>query len=155
KANTPIVRQLPWSTKIGVVVSAGKMDRAVKVRIAGQEWNKKFKKHFPSPITHLVSDPQNSVVEGDVVRISSGWRTSKNIRHVISAIVAPFGAPVEDRPPVLTHAQRMDIRIQDRIFKDVRSAAKGRIVSRLRLERAKKQGHEIPNLETAMANMKI
>lgn len=32
------------SQKVGVVVSAGKMARAVKVRVAEQEWNKKFRK---------------------------------------------------------------------------------------------------------------
>ena len=85
--------------------------------------------HFPSPITHIVADPQNSLVEGDVVKIASGWRTSKNVRHVV--------------------------RIQERIYKDVRSAARGRTVRKLRLERAKKQGYEIPDLETAMANVKL
>jgi small subunit ribosomal protein S17 len=32
------------SQKVGVVVSAGKMAKAVKVRIAGQEWNKHIRK---------------------------------------------------------------------------------------------------------------
>lgn len=89
------------------------------------------------------------------MKIASGWRTSKNVRHVVTQIVAPFGAPVEDRPPVLTEDQRMALRIQERIYKDVRSAARGRTVSKLRLERAKKQGYEIPDLETAMANVKL
>ncbi|KAF2634536.1 nucleic acid-binding protein [Massarina eburnea CBS 473.64] len=151
----PIVRKLISSTKVGVVVSAGKMDRAVKVRIAGQEWNKKFRKHFPSPQTHLVADPQNSLVEGDVVRIASGFRTSKSIRHVVTAIVAPFGAPVEERPPVPTDEQRMDGLIKKRILKDVRSAARGRRTSEQRLIQARKQGHEIPSLEEAMANVKV
>ncbi|CAI6335147.1 unnamed protein product [Periconia digitata] len=155
KAKEPIVRKLISSSKVGVVVSAGKMDRAVKVRLASQEWNKKFKKHFPSPITHLVSDPQNSLVEGDIVRIASGWRTSKNIRHVVTAIVAPFGAPVEDRPPVLSEEQRMQLRIQERISKDVRAASRGRQVSLQRLARARRQGLEIPDLETAMASVRI
>ncbi|KAF1963550.1 nucleic acid-binding protein [Byssothecium circinans] len=155
KVATPMVRKLMSSTKVGVVVSAGKMDRAVKVRIAKQEWNKKFRKHFPSPETHIVADPQNSLVEGDVVRIASGWRTSKTIRHVVTAIVAPFGAPVQDRPPVLTDEQRMELRIKERILKDVRSAAKGRSTSEQRLVQARKQGYEIPSLEEAMKNVKL
>jgi hypothetical protein len=36
------------STSAGVVVSAGKMSKAVKVRIVGQEWNKHIRKvRFP------------------------------------------------------------------------------------------------------------
>ena len=43
-----VVRKLMSSAKTGVVVSSGKMDRAVKVRIAGQEWNKQIRKvHLP------------------------------------------------------------------------------------------------------------
>ncbi|KAF2688034.1 nucleic acid-binding protein [Lentithecium fluviatile CBS 122367] len=151
----PIVRKLMSSSKVGVVVSAGRMERAVKVRIAGQEWNKKFRKHFPSPTTHLVADPNNSLVEGDVVRIASGWRTSKNIRHVVTSIVAPFGRPVEERPPILTEEERMAIRIKERLLKDVRAAAKGRVVSKQRIKEARKQGHQIPSLEEAMANIRL
>jgi small subunit ribosomal protein S17 len=44
KAGKSIVTPLIHSQKVGVVVSAGKMSRAVKVRVAGQEWNKKFRK---------------------------------------------------------------------------------------------------------------
>lgn len=39
---------LAHSQKVGVVVSAGKMMGAVKVRVAEQEWNKKFRKVGPS-----------------------------------------------------------------------------------------------------------
>ncbi|KAF2244710.1 nucleic acid-binding protein [Trematosphaeria pertusa] len=155
KPVVPIVRKLISSSKVGVVVSAGKMSRAVKVRIAGQEWNKKFRKHFPSEQTYLVADPNNSLVEGDVVRIASGWRTSKSIRHVVTSIVAPFGSPVEDRTPVLTEEQRMEIRIKERLLKDVRSAERGRRTSIERLAQARKQGYKIPSLSEAMANVRI
>jgi small subunit ribosomal protein S17 len=43
-AGKSIVTPLIHSQKVGVVVSAGKMSRAVKVRVAGHEWNKKFRK---------------------------------------------------------------------------------------------------------------
>jgi small subunit ribosomal protein S17 len=111
--------------------------------------------HFPSPQTHLVADPNNSLVEGDVVRIASGWRTSKHIRHVVTAIVAPFGRPVEERPPILTEDERMAIRVKERLLKDVRAASKGRITSLQRLKLARKQKLEIPSLEEAMANIKL
>lgn len=46
KAVKPLLPPLFHSQKIGVVVSAGKMAGAVKVRVAEHEWNKKFRKVF-------------------------------------------------------------------------------------------------------------
>ena len=111
--------------------------------------------HFPSQTTHLVSDPTSSLVTGDVVRIASGWRTSKHIRHVVTSIVAPFGSPVEDRPPILTEEQRMELRIKQRLMKDVRAAQSGRQVSLQRLAEARRQKVEVPSLEEAMRNVRI
>ncbi|KAJ4346573.1 uncharacterized protein N0V89_010504 [Didymosphaeria variabile] len=151
----PIVRKLFSSSQVGVVISAGRMSKAVKVRIAAQEWNKKFRKHFPSEQTYLVADPNSSLVEGDVVRIASGWRTSKNIRHVVTSIVAPFGEPVENRPPILSEEERMQMRMRERLLKDVRSAANGRQTSLQRLAEARRQKLQIPSLDEAMANVRI
>lgn len=94
-------------------------------------------------------------MEGDVVRIASGWRTSKQIRHVVASIVAPFGEPVENRPHVLNEEERMDMLIKQRLLKDVRSADRGRQTSIARLSQARRQGYEIPSLEEAMANLKV
>ncbi|KAF2028745.1 nucleic acid-binding protein [Setomelanomma holmii] len=154
KTVKPLLPQLFHSQKVGVVVSAGQMASAVKVRVAEQEWNKKFRKHFPAPKTYLVRDPNSSLVPGDVVRITSGHRTSKAIRHVVTSIVAPFGEPVENRPPVLTPAQLEEQRIRERLLKDVRSAQKGRQVSIHRIEQARKQGLDIPSLEEAMRGLR-
>ncbi len=49
----------------------------------------------------------------------------------------------------------MDIRIKQRLLKDVRSAAAGRQTSAERLARARKQGHKIPSLEEAMVNVRL
>lgn len=157
KASTaaPLVQQYITSQKVGVVVSAGKMSRAVKVRVAGQEWNKLFRKHFPSHKHYTVSDPNNSLVEGDVVRITSGHRTSSTIRHVVTAIVAPFGEPVENRPSVLNVAQLDQLRTQERLLKDVRAAERGRLASVQRLALAKKQGVRIPTLEEAVEKLRV
>lgn len=141
--------------KMGVVVSAGLMTGAVKVRVAEQKWNKHFRKLFPAPRTYLVRDPNKSLVPGDVVRISSGNRTSKAIHHVVTAIVAPFGEPVENRPPVKTQEELDEERIRLRLLKDVRSAEKGRLVSQLRLKQAAKQGRTIPTLEQAMEGLRL
>lgn len=99
-------------TLYGTVVSAGKMTKAVKVRTTKQVYNSFIKKHFTAYESHLVSDPNSSLREGDVVRIAPGWRTSKHIRHVVTEIVAPWGPPVEERPPIpkleeLTEEKRM------------------------------------------------
>ncbi|RMZ72003.1 ribosomal s17 [Pyrenophora seminiperda CCB06] len=155
KSATPIVTQCLHSHKVGVVVSAGKMSNAVKVRVAGQEWNKKFRKHFPAPTTYLVRDPNNSLVEGDIVRITSGYRTSTAISHVVTSIVAPFGEPVENRPPVLSQAQIEEERVKERLLKDVRAAERGRQASVQRLAQARKQGLKIPSLTEAVENMRV
>ena len=157
KATTaaPLVQQYITSQKVGVVVSAGKMSRAVKVRVAGQEWNKMFRKHFPSHQHYTVSDPNNSLVQGDVVRITSGHRTSSTIRHVVTAIVAPFGEPVENRPRVLNAEELDKLRVQERLLKDVRAAERGREASVQRLAQAKKQGVKIPTLEEAMEKLRL
>lgn len=111
--------------------------------------------YFPSPKTYLVADPNNSVVEGDVVRIASGYRFSKQIRHVVTGIVAPFGPPAEERPPVLTEEQLMQRRLEQRLEKDVRSKERGRLISVWRLKEARAAGYKIPDLETAMRNVRL
>lgn len=138
----------------GVVVSAGKMVKTVKVRIAKQEWHKHIRKYFPSSTTYLVSDPNSSLREGDVVRIASGWRTSKHIRHVVSSIIAPFGTPIDTRPPIPTEEERIAERQRKRLAKDVRQAARGRIPSQLRITEAIEQGREVPDLEKASRNLR-
>ncbi|KAI9787701.1 MAG: hypothetical protein M1839_000232 [Geoglossum umbratile] len=85
-------------TITGVVVSAGKMMKTVKVRVASQVWNNHIRKHFTRPVNHLVHDPSSSLCEGDIVRIARGWRTSKHKRHIATEVVAAFGTGL--RPPL-------------------------------------------------------
>lgn len=151
----PLLPPCLHSQKVGVVVSAGLMKGAVKVRVAEQTWNKKFRKHFPSPRNYLVRDPNSSLVPGDIVRITSGHRTSKAIHHVVTSIIAPFGEPVENRPKVLTTEELDAERMRKRLLKDVRSAQRGRQVSVSRIEMAKRQGLQIPALEEAMKGLKM
>ncbi|ORY11795.1 hypothetical protein BCR34DRAFT_483536 [Clohesyomyces aquaticus] len=151
----PIVPTFKSTSKLGVVVSAGKMKKAVKVRIAGQEWNRDIRKYFPSSKTYLCADPTSSLVVGDLIRMSSGWRTSKSIRHVVTAIVAPYGTPINERTPIPTESERIAQRIQQRLLKDVRRAEMGKIVAKLRIEAAKEKGYEVPGLEEAMRNVRI
>ncbi|ATY64770.1 ribosomal protein S17 [Cordyceps militaris CM01] len=84
----------------GVVVSAGLMQKTVKVRVAGQKWNKIVNKFYADPKHYLVHDPNSSLRTGDVVAIAPGWPTSRHKRHVVKQIIAPFGEPIESRPVV-------------------------------------------------------
>ncbi|KAL8706206.1 MAG: hypothetical protein Q9201_000712 [Fulgogasparrea decipioides] len=86
----------------GTVISAGRMTKAVKVRTTKQVYNSFLRKHYTVHQTHHVSDPHSSLRTGDVVRIAAArWRSpGTSIRHVVTEIVAPWGEPVEERPPV-------------------------------------------------------
>lgn len=117
----------------GIVVSAGLARNTVKVQVAKEDWNKKVKKvstrkTTPAPAQqetqslttppsltrqnyqhferYLVHDPNDSLRTGDIVSISSGWRTAKSKRHVVNRIIAPWGPPIEERPPVPTPEER-------------------------------------------------
>lgn len=65
-------------------------------------------------------DPASSLRDGDIVSISPGWRASKHVRHVVSSIIAPFGEPIERRPPVPTEEERMAERAKRKAVKDER-----------------------------------
>jgi small subunit ribosomal protein S17 len=61
KAVKPILPPLFHSQKVGVVVSAGKMAGAVKVRVAEHEWNKKFRKVSLLHLKILYHNPSRHV----------------------------------------------------------------------------------------------
>lgn len=42
-----------------------------------------------------------------MISISPGWRASKQVHHVVNSILAPFGEPIEARPPVPTVEERI------------------------------------------------
>ncbi|CAK1367235.1 unnamed protein product [Cercospora beticola] len=108
----PISEQEQWEKVaphkkiVGVVVSHGKMDKTVRVRVAGQRWNNKIKKYYRADQNHLVHDPNNSLVTGDVVELHR-LKVSTQVEHVVSKIVSPFGNPIESRPPVPSPEDRL------------------------------------------------
>lgn len=108
----------------GVVVTAGLMQRTVKVRVGGQAWNGKLKKFFDDPKTFLVHDPNDSLRTGDVVAITPGYRRSKQKRHVVKHIIAPSGTPIEARPPIPTEEERWAADTARKAAKDERRAGK-------------------------------
>ncbi|KAK8178336.1 hypothetical protein BC567DRAFT_225364 [Phyllosticta citribraziliensis] len=120
----------------GVVVSAGKLPKCVKVRIAAQKWDKHIKKYFPAPYHVLCSDPTQSVNEGDVIQLRNGFRTSRTIRHVVTSIVSPFGTPITERPPIPTEEERQAQLRYERLKRDIKQAANGRTAPNQRLRDA-------------------
>lgn len=133
----------PPKCLVGVVVSAGRMHRAVKVRTAKQVYHSFLRKvrkfhprmtaetrsninpqHFQSHENFLVSDPNSSLRLGDVVRIEDeGRQISRRIRHVVTEIIAPWGTRVEERPPVLNKEERHNIWKEKYDTKKARRAA--------------------------------
>ncbi|KAL5354370.1 hypothetical protein V496_10612 [Pseudogymnoascus sp. VKM F-4515 (FW-2607)] len=108
-----------------VVLTAGLMEKTVKVRVGGQKWNKHVRKYFNHPKTYLVHDPRSSLRAGDIIEISSGWRVSKSVRHVVSRIIAPFGEPIEARPSVMTEVELLEERRKKKEAKDLRRGKTG------------------------------
>ncbi|KAF7115792.1 hypothetical protein CNMCM5793_003432 [Aspergillus hiratsukae] len=119
---TPIIapsslRKYPYTLKTGTVVSVGRMDRTVRVSHRHTIWDPYLRKSYPRITHYLVADPRNSLREGDVIEFSSGFPKSRNVRHVVERIVAPFGCAVEERPPVMTREERDALRAEKRAAK--------------------------------------
>lgn len=72
----------------------------------------------------MVADPNDSCREGDVVEILSGFKKTKHVKHVIGRIVAPFGVPVEARPPVLGLEELVRSKEEKRARKVARAVAR-------------------------------
>ncbi|KAF7876510.1 hypothetical protein EAF04_001600 [Stromatinia cepivora] len=58
---------------------------------------KAFRK-FNTTTALLVHDHSSSLLTGDIISITPGFRTSKTIHHVVSSIIALFGTPISERP---------------------------------------------------------
>ncbi|GKT39919.1 37S ribosomal protein S17, mitochondrial [Colletotrichum spaethianum] len=108
----------------GVVVSAGLMQKTVKVRVGGQQWKQAVQKMFTKPKNYLVHDPNSSLRTGDVVSIVPGWRTSPHKRHVVKNIIAPHGTPISERPPIPSEEERIAAQVQKREAKVARRILK-------------------------------
>ncbi|KAI9820871.1 MAG: hypothetical protein M1832_003504 [Thelocarpon impressellum] len=90
----------PLKPLIGTVTVAARMAKTVKVRIMRQVWNNHIRKeqqYFVRPTSILVHDARDILVEGDVVRVMPGVRSSKSVRHRLLDVVTPFGTRLEDR----------------------------------------------------------
>lgn len=61
--------------------------------------------------------------------ISSGWPTSKSKRHVVNRIIAPWGPPIDERPPVPTLAEREAAHAAERAKKVARKQLRARALA--------------------------
>ncbi|KAI1117801.1 hypothetical protein F5Y14DRAFT_324013 [Nemania sp. NC0429] len=111
----------------GIVVSAGLMDKTVKVRLGGQRWEQRVHKWFKEPRHKLVHDPANSLRQGDVVAITSSIRFSQHVRHVVKHIIAPYGEAIDARPPIPTLAELVAARAARLESKQLRKALDRRV----------------------------
>lgn len=82
------------------------MDRTARVTLRTRVWDKRVRKYYPKDVRYLVSDPQNSLRQGDVIEFSSGARKSRHVHHVVERIITPFAVPIEERPAVLSREER-------------------------------------------------
>ncbi|KAI0381063.1 nucleic acid-binding protein [Hypomontagnella monticulosa] len=118
----------------GIVVSAGLMDKTVKVKLGGLRWEPRVQKHFKEPRFKLVHDPANSLRQGDVVAITPSWRVSQHVRHVVKHIIAPYGEPIDERPPIPTLEERLAEKTAKKAAKDERRAARREEEEKSRVE---------------------
>ncbi|EAS36378.2 uncharacterized protein CIMG_01732 [Coccidioides immitis RS] len=91
--------------KTGTVISAGKRDKVVQVVHITTHWDRNLHKYYPLKTRVSVSDPNNSLREGDVIEFSNGFNFG-NPKNVVERIIAPFETPISARPPVLTEPER-------------------------------------------------
>ncbi|KAI4199508.1 MAG: hypothetical protein LQ350_004574 [Teloschistes chrysophthalmus] len=108
----------------GTVISAGLMEKAVKVRTTKPVYDSFLRKHYTRPKIHHVSDPNSSLRTGDVVRIAAITPRGVNggIRHVVTNILAPWGPPIEERPPIPTFDQ-----IAEKVFTKIHAKSERRL----------------------------
>ncbi|OAA73770.1 ribosomal protein S17 [Cordyceps fumosorosea ARSEF 2679] len=138
----------------GIVVSAGLMQKTVKVRVAGQKWNKIVNKFYGDPKHYLVHDPNSSLRTGDVVAIAPGWPTSRHKRHVVKQIIAPFGEPIESRPAVPSLDEIIAERETKKAAKDERKAQRKQSEEEQRLALKKATATERESKRTAWEQLK-
>lgn len=101
-----MLRDYPYRTKTGTVVSVGRMQHTVTVIHRHEIWDKHIRKYYPKETRYLVSDPRDSLRENDVIEFSSGAPKSRRVHHVVERIITPFGSSVEDRPAVMSREER-------------------------------------------------
>ena len=93
--------------------------------------------------------------EGDIIRLASGNRYAKNVRHVVTQIIAPFGPPVSERPPLPSLGELQMRKDEKRAAKAERRVARAKDAMDAKREekRLRRDKRAKPGGETSKANM--
>lgn len=75
--------------------------------------------------THLVHDPNSSLIAGDVIDAHPMPVTS-NVRHLVAKVVVPFGKNIDERPPIPSLEELLDEYKKKRLAKTQRRAEQAR-----------------------------
>ena len=88
------------------------MSKTVAVSTNRQHFDLFLQKHYTKPVRTLVHDPDQTLVEGDVIeyglfppaerdeRIKKG--KGKRVKYVVKSVVTPFGIPLDQRASIRT-----------------------------------------------------
>ncbi|KXS12655.1 nucleic acid-binding protein [Gonapodya prolifera JEL478] len=93
---------------VGEVVSAGKMMKTVKVRIARQRLHPVVLKWVTYHKTFFVHDPESQLVVGDIVRIAPCNRISKHKHFRLEEIVRPAQRYLDSETGIMYSGMKAD-----------------------------------------------
>ena len=91
----------------GTVIRTHTMSKTVAVATTRQYFDRRLQTHYTKPSKVLVHDPQEMLIEGDVIeyglfppveraqRIKMG--KGKRVKYMVMRVVTPFGVPLEQR----------------------------------------------------------
>jgi ribosomal protein S17 len=93
----------------GTVIRTHTMAKTVAVSTNRQYFDRFLQKHYTKPSKTLVHDPNETLIEGDIIeyglfppaerreRIQKG--KGKRVKYVVRGVVTPFGVPLDQRIP--------------------------------------------------------
>ncbi len=88
---------MPRKEFMGIVISAGKMDKTIKVKVESLYKHPLYKKYVKKVKKYLVHDPENKAKENDIVVIREGRPFSKLKRFYLAKIISHAkGLPVSE-----------------------------------------------------------
>ncbi|EMG47517.1 MRPS17 37S ribosomal protein S17 [Candida maltosa Xu316] len=130
---------------IGVVISQGKMNKTVKVRVQGKVYDKRIDKEVLTRKDFLVHDEGNIVKEGDVVRIESIPKRSKRKAFAIAEIKLNKGQQFAAYEDMAKKQVRLEDETEARNFIENRNKFSNIITKLEDLKRMDELTYEITN----------
>lgn len=87
---------MPKREFVGIVLSAGKADKTIKVKVETLAMHPKYKKYIKRSKNYLVHDPENRAKIGDKVLIREGRPFSKLKRFYLVDVLSKKGGDFYD-----------------------------------------------------------